>query len=155
MKETSTNDILLVSSSGGVLLDLLALQPWWSQHKVIWAVVKAADTESLLADPTPYWIHDSSIRDPWNLMAGFGQAWHILQRHRPALIVSAGSAPAIPFFLIARFIGIPTFWLTTLNLLTTAGLSARICARLASRVLLQRPSMHQAHPDGIVIGELY
>ena len=103
-------EILLVSSSGGVLLDILALEPWWSQHKVIWAVVKAADTESLLADQAPYWVHNSSIRRPWRLIWGMGQAWRILRRHRPSLIVSAGSAPAIPFFLIARLLDIPT-WL--------------------------------------------
>jgi hypothetical protein len=37
--------ILLVSSSGGVLLDLLALEPWWSRYDAIWAAMRAADTE--------------------------------------------------------------------------------------------------------------
>lgn len=41
--------ILLVSSSGGVLLDLLALGPWWSRHHAVWAVVKAANSVSALA----------------------------------------------------------------------------------------------------------
>jgi hypothetical protein len=52
-------------------------------------------------------------------------------------------------------LGIPTFWLSTLNMLTTPGISARICGRLASRVLLQQRSMLKAHPGGIVIGEIY
>jgi UDP-N-acetylglucosamine:LPS N-acetylglucosamine transferase len=71
------------------------------------------------------------------------------------LIVSAGSGPAILFFLAARVRGIPTFWVSTLNVLTTPGISAKFCARVASRVLLQQPSMLGAHPSGIVIGELY
>lgn len=30
--------VLLVSSSGGVLLDLLALRPWWSRHDQVFDV---------------------------------------------------------------------------------------------------------------------
>jgi hypothetical protein len=69
--------------------------------------------------------------------------------------VSAGSAPAIAYFFFARALGIPTFWLSSLNILTTPGISAKICTRLTSRVLLQQSSMRGAHPDGVVIGELY
>lgn len=71
------------------------------------------------------------------------------------MVVSAGSAPAIAYFLFARALGIPTFWISTLNVLTTPGISAKICTRLTSRVLLQQSSMRDAHPNGIVIGELY
>jgi hypothetical protein len=147
--------ILLVSSSGGVLLDLLALEPWWSRHDAVWAVVRAADSVSALAGQRVHWIREASIRQPLGIFTGLVQAWHILRRERPELIVSAGSAPAISYFFAARVLGIPTFWISSLNILTTPGISAKICARLTSRVLLQQPSMLGAHPNGIVIGELY
>jgi UDP-N-acetylglucosamine:LPS N-acetylglucosamine transferase len=153
--ETATPCILLVSSSGGVLLDLLALAPWWRRHDRAWAVVRAVDCESALADERLHWISDSSAARPWGLIPGFAEAWRIIRRERPALVVSAGSGPAVPYFVLARAFGIPTFWLSTLNLVSSPGLAARICSRLASRVLLQRPSMRAAHPDGVVIGELY
>jgi len=162
---TSDKTILMVSSSGGVLLDLLALRPWWSRHQSIWAVVKAADTLSVFAAAKAtvndsvagpvIWIADVAMATVPRLVVSFYQAWKILHRYRPDLIVSAGSGPAIPFFLIARLLGIPTFWLSTLNILYTPGLSARICTLLASRVLLQQPSLLHTHPAGIVIGELY
>lgn len=147
--------ILLVSSSGGVLLDLLALEPWWSRHHAVWAVVRAADSASVLAGRRVHWVWEASIRRPLGILAGLAQAWRIIRRERPELIVSAGSAAAIPYFFAARVLGIPTFWVSTLNVLTTPGISARMCARLTSRVLLQQPSMLGAHPNGIVIGELY
>jgi hypothetical protein len=151
----SDRRILLVSSSGGVLLDLLALEPWWRQHDRAWAVVRAIDGESALAGERLHWIRDCSAAQPWGLVPGLVEAWRILRRERPGLVVSAGSGPAVPYFLLARVLGIPSFWLSTLNLVATAGLAARICSRLASRVLLQRASMRAAHPDGVVIGELY
>jgi hypothetical protein len=148
--------ILLVSSSGGVLLDLLALEPWWSRHDAVWAVARAADSVSALAGQRHiHWIREASVRQPLGILTGLVQAWRILRTERPELIVSAGSAPAIPYFFAARALGIPTFWISSLNILTTPGISARICARLTSRVLLQQPSMLGAHPNGIVIGELF
>jgi hypothetical protein len=147
--------LLLVSSSGGVLLDLLALEPWWSRYDAVWAVVRAADTASALAGQNVHWIREASIKRPLGIFPGLVQAWRILRSERPELIVSAGSGPAISFFLAARVLGIPTFWISSLNVLTTPGISAKICARLSSCVLLQQPSMLGAHPNGLVIGELY
>jgi len=147
--------LLLVSSSGGVLLDLLALEPWWSRHDPVWAVVRGADTMSALVCQRVHWIPETSIGRPLGIVPGFVQAWRILHSEAPELIVSAGSGSAIPFFLAARVLGIPTFWISTLNVVTTPGISAKICARLSSRVFLQQPSMLGAHPDGFVIGELY
>jgi len=102
-----------------------------------------------------HWIPETSIGRPLGIVPGFVQAWRILHSEAPELIVSAGSGSAIPFFLAARVLGIPTFWISTLNVVTTPGISAKICARLSSRVFLQQPSMLGAHPDGFVIGELY
>jgi hypothetical protein len=152
---TDARRVLLVSSSGGVLLDLLALAPWWSRHEVVWAAVKAADTQWLLDGYRVHWVGEVSARRPIGVLPGVLRARRILRAERPDLVVSAGSGPAIPFFLAAGLADIPTFWISTLNVLTRPGIAARICARLASRVLLQRSSLLAAHRDGVVIGELY
>jgi hypothetical protein len=147
--------MLLVSSSGGVLLELLALEPWWSRHDVAWAAVPAADTHPLLAGQHVHWIGDVSVRRPLGLLPGLLRARRILRSERPDLVVSAGSGPAVPFFVLAALTDIPTLWISTLNVLRSPGLTARICARLASQVLLQHSSQRAAHPEGVVIGELY
>jgi hypothetical protein len=147
--------VLLVSSSGGVLLDLLGLRPWWSQHTVHWAVVRAPDTEAAVRGAAHTWVREHSARRPFGLLLGLRRAVAILRSPRPDVVVSAGTGAAVPFFLAARALGIPAFWVSTLNLVETPGIAARICARLARGVLLQRESMLAAHPGGIVIGELY
>lgn len=150
-----SRSILFVSNSGGVLLDLLALRPWWQAHRVCWAVVRAADTESALADQYVVWIRERPGSRPWTLIGGVIEAWRVLHQARPDILISAGSGAAIGFFLVARWMRIPTFWIETFNMMDKPCVSSRICGRLASEVLLQRPEMLKAHPRGIVIGELY
>ncbi len=147
--------VLLVSSSGGVLLELLALRSWWSRHQPIWAAVRAPDTEPVLQDARVHWVPEFSLRRPLGVVAGVARAAGILRRDRISLLVSAGTGAAVPFFVAARLLRVPSFWVTTLNVAGRPGISARICSRLASRVLVQRPEQLAAHRDAFVIGELY
>ena len=128
--------LLLVTGSGGVLLDLLALRPWWQRHDTSWVAVAAADTTVALAGLPVTW-------EP--APAGVWRAVRLLLRDRPDLIVSAGRT-ARSFFLAARLLRVPTLWVESL---TETG--PRPCvARLAREVLVQRPSR-----PGVYLGELY
>ncbi len=147
--------VLLVSSSGGVLLDLLALGPWWSQQDVTWAAVEAPDTNTVLMGHTVHWVQERGFNRPWGVIPGVFEAYRVLRMVRPQVIVSAGTGVAIGFFLAARLLGIPTFWLETFNIIDRTAMAGRICSRLASQSMVQRPSMLRAHPDAEIIGELY
>ena len=147
--------VLLVTSSGGVLLELLALAPWWSRHVPIWAAARAADTESMLKGERVHWVREISARHPLGLLPGVVRAAAILRRERISMVVSAGTGVAVPFFVAARLMGVPSFWVATLNVVDQPGIAARICARLASRVLVQRDEQLAGHPDAVVVGELY
>jgi hypothetical protein len=147
--------ILLVTSSGGVLLDLLGLRAWWSSHDAVWAAVAAADTEALLAGQRVHWLRERVAARPLGLVGATITAWRILGRDRPDLLVSAGTGVAIGFFLAAKMRRVPALWLETLNLVTQPGLASRVCSRLAARVLVQRPEQLRLRPDAIVLGDLY
>src|SRR5215208_6434111 len=147
--------LLLVSSSGGVLLDLLALEPFWSRHDHTWAAVRAADTESALLGHPVRWLEEKSISRPFQLLHGLAESVRILRSERATAVLSAGTGVAVPFFISARILGIPSLWIATLNLIRTPGLAARVCSRLATTVLVQRDTMSGAHPGAVVVGELY
>lgn len=147
--------MLLVSSTGGVLLDLLALEPWSRRHDVTWVAVRGADTESVLANARVKWASEQVAEHPLGLVGATFAAWRFLRTARPDIIVSAGSGVAVGYFVAAFLLQVPTIWVSTFNLERSAGSAARICSRLASAVVLQRASMLEAHPDGVVFGELY
>jgi UDP-N-acetylglucosamine:LPS N-acetylglucosamine transferase len=138
-----------------VLLDLLALEPWWAQHKTTWAVVRAKDTEDVLSGQETYWVQERRHTRPLGTVLGFLEALRVLRKIRPDVIVSAGSGVAIGFFSAAKVLRIPTFWLETFNFIDTPAITGRICSRLACQILVQRPSMLKAHPEAVVLGELY
>ena len=147
--------ILLVSSAGGVFQDLLALEPWWSRHDRAWAVERAADTEAVLKDDRVHWLTPLRRTKPRDMVSAVIRSRSILRRELPTFVISAGSSVAVPFFLLAAISRIPTAWLTSLNLISSGGLSGRVCCTSATFILAQRSSMLAVYPRAIPIGELY
>jgi UDP-N-acetylglucosamine:LPS N-acetylglucosamine transferase len=147
--------ILLVSSTGGVLLDLLALRPWWSRHDVSWVAVSGADTREVLAGERVIWAEELTPRQPLALIRAVMEAREHLRRDRIDLVVSAGTGVAVPYFLAARLTGVPAWWVETLNVLAGAGIAARVCARAGDLVLVQHSTMLGDYPRALFVGELY
>ena len=147
--------ILLVSSSGGVLLDLLALKPWWSRHDVSWVAVRAEDTAALLLGQRVHWEREQSAHRPFGVLAAAMRGLRVLRRERPDVIISSGTGVAVGMFLAARVLRIPALWLETFNLVDAAGVASKICCRLAAAVLVQRPTLVGSRPRAVFIGELY
>lgn len=147
--------MLLVSSSGGVLLDLLALRPWWSRHGVSWVAVPAPDTSDLLKDQRVHWEPEQTARRPLPMLAAVVRAVRILRTERPDVIVSAGSGVAVGVFIAGRLLGVPGLWLETLNIVDRAGIASRVCGKLAAAVLVQRPALLTSRSRAVLLGELY
>jgi len=147
--------VLLVSSTGGVLLDLLALRPWWSRYDVRWVAVRGPDTLEVLAGERVRWAEELTPRQPWALARAVLVARAHLRSDRIDLVVSAGTGVAVPYFLAARACRVPAWWVETLNVLTGGGLAARICARTGQLVLVQHAALLADHGRALHVGELY
>jgi UDP-N-acetylglucosamine:LPS N-acetylglucosamine transferase len=146
---------LLVSSSGGVLLDMMALRPWWDRHDVHWVSVAAPDTRELLAGQRVEWVGELSPSQPIDVVRGIRRARAVLAERDIELVISAGSGVAVPYFVAARLAGVPAWWVETLNVIGTPGLAARGCARLAQRVVVQHSHLLAHHRRAVNVGELY
>lgn len=153
-KGESQRRVVAVSSAGGVLLDLLEFDDWWSNDHVTWVAVDAVDTRRLLQDRDVRF--DSEPRtDPPALLSATRRAWTVLGELRPHVVVSAGTAIAVPYFLAARLLRIPAVWVETLNIVARQGKAARVCSRLAVTTVVQRPERLAAHRRAVMVGELY
>ncbi len=77
------------------------------------------------------------LRLPLTLARACGQAWRVLRRRRPRALLGMGGFAAGPAGLVARLAGCP---LVIHEQNAVAGLTNRVLARLANRVLEAMPS---------------
>lgn len=145
---------VFVSSPGGVFHDALAVCELWD-GTVRWVAVDSADTRERLSAATVDWRSEVAVARPVGLVCSYRDARRALAEWRPEWVVSAGTGLAVGWFMAARRLGIPCLWVETLNLYGRQGLSASVCARLADRVIVQRPEQLGRHRRAMLIGELY
>ena len=92
---------------------------------------------------------------PDRVLAAVPAAWSQLRSARVDVVVSAGSGIAVPWFLAARTAGVRAVWVETFNIVDRTGLAARLCARLATQVVVQRPHLLARHRRAVNVGELW
>jgi UDP-N-acetylglucosamine:LPS N-acetylglucosamine transferase len=146
--------IVFVCSSGGHLMQLHALKPWWQQHQRSWVTFDKPDARSLLTGEQVAWAHHPTTRNIPNMLANLRLAWRLLRGSRPDVVVSDGAGVAFPFFLVARLLRIPTVYLEVYDRVDSPTLTGRLCYPLAALFLLQWPEQRRFYPKGEIIGRL-
>lgn len=146
---------MLVASSGGHLLLLHQLQPWWGRYPHLWVTFDTSDGRSLLREERIVWAHHPTTRNVKNLVRNLFLAWRVVRSERPAIVVSTGAGVAVPFFLVAKLHGIPTVYIEALERIETRSLSGRLCAPMTDVFALQWEDQQRLYPRGHVIGSLY
>jgi UDP-N-acetylglucosamine:LPS N-acetylglucosamine transferase len=147
--------VLLVGSSGGHLAQMAAMERWWRDHERWWATFRTPDAESLLADEANVvWVHHPTTRSAKNAVRNLWLAVGMLRRVRPDVVVSTGAAVAVPFFLVARILRIPTVFVEVYDRLDSATLTGRLCRPLSSLSCVQWEEQLRLYPGARVIGPL-
>lgn len=146
--------VALVCSSGGHLLQLYRLQPWWEKHERLWVTFRKPDSLSLLAGEEVAWAYHPTTRNLVNMFRNLGLAWRVMLRYRPDLVVSSGAGVAFPFFIIARLLGIKTVYVEVYDRIDLPTLTGKLCYPLSNLFLLQWEEQRRFYPRGQVIGRL-
>jgi hypothetical protein len=145
---------MLVCSSGGHLLQLYRLKPWWERHRRTWVTFSGPDSESMLEDEDVAWAYHPTTRNVPNLIRNLGLAWTLVRRHRPDVVVSSGAGVALPFFVLGRLFGARTVYVEVYDRIDLPTLSGRLCYPLSSLFLLQWEEQRRFYPRGRLIGRL-
>jgi UDP-N-acetylglucosamine:LPS N-acetylglucosamine transferase len=151
---TTARRVLLVGSSGGHLTQLEALRPWWEHWRRTWVTFDTPDAVSLLAGEDCVWAHHPTTRNVPNLLRNTVLAWRVLRKTRPDVVVSTGAAVALPFFVVARGLRIPTAYIEVYDRIDSATLSARLCRPFTSLMCVQWDEQRRLYPNAQLIGPL-
>ena len=147
--------IALVCSSGGHLLQLHRLKPWWEKHDRFWVTFPLRDARSLLTGEQVYWAHHPTTRNAPNLARNLVLAWRLLRGLRPAVVVSTGAAVAFPFFVAAKLLGMKTVYLEVYDRIDLPTLTGRLCYPLSDLFLVQWDGQRRFYPRAHVVGTVF
>ena len=140
-----------MSSSGGHLTEVRALRAAYEPYAHFYVL-----NDRILLPPDmegkTYFIRHSE-RDRL-FVVNLWEAWHILRRERPGLILSTGAGPVVPFALVGKLLKVPTIFIETFTRVTKPSLTGNIMYRLADRFFYQWETLEKFFPKGIYGGSL-
>lgn len=147
--------VLLVCSSGGHLTQLMCLESWWSDQERTWVTFDSEDATSKLEGERVVFAHHPTTRNVKNLLRNTFLAWRLLRRERPEVVVSTGAGVAVPFFWLARAMGIRTIYLEVFDRIDSPTLTGRLCRPVTDLFLVQWPEQSQHYKDAVLLGSVW
>lgn len=147
--------VLFVSSAGGHLSQLLQLRPWWAAHDRRWVTFDLSDARSKLAGEALIPAHYPTTRNLVNAARNLRLARTVLRDWRPDVVISNGAGVAVPFFIFAKMMGIPTVYLEVYDRIDSVTLTARLVRPFTTTFCVQWPEQQTINPGSVLVGPLY
>lgn len=142
----------VVSSCGGHLTEVRALAPAYARYEHFYVLNDRALLPPDMAGKTYFISH--SERD-WKFFVNMWEAYRILHRERPDLLLSTGAGPAVPFALIGRLLfGCRIVFVETITRIDRPSLTGRLMYRLAHDFFYQWPTLARFFPRVVYGGPL-
>lgn len=134
-------DVLLVCSSGGHLLQLVALRPAWGELSRLWVTFDKSDARSLLREERVVLAYGPTNRSITNLLRNLRLAVAVIRRARPRVILTTGAGVAVPFAWVGRLSGARIVYVESFTRIDGPSLSCRMIAPVADRLYVQWPDL--------------
>jgi UDP-N-acetylglucosamine:LPS N-acetylglucosamine transferase len=148
-------DLLLVCSTGGHLIQLVALRDAWERFTRAWVTFDKSDARSLLEHERVYFAHGPTNRSIKNLLRNLLVAWRVVRDVRPRVLITTGAGIAVPFAWVARLRGARVVYVESLARIEGPSLSYRLIAPVAEQRYVQWPELAQALPSTRFVGNVF
>jgi UDP-N-acetylglucosamine:LPS N-acetylglucosamine transferase len=148
--------ILLACSAGGHLTEMRQLAPFYQDSPHAFITFRRPDTESLSQKEKVHFI-ERPARNPLRTLQSFLEAWKIIRKEKPKMVVSTGADVTVPVCIAAKLQGIPIVFIESFCRPYTPSWSGRIISLFADRVIYQwnNPALKEAYPNGIYGGSIF
>ncbi len=140
----------IVSSCGGHLTEVRALRPAYAGYPHFYVLNDRALLPPDMVGRTYFITH--SERD-WRFLVNLVEAYRILRRERPHVLLSTGAGPIVPFALVGKLLfGTKVVFVETLARLEAPSLTGRLMYRLADHFFYPWSALERYFPRGIHSG---
>lgn len=143
--------VCIVSSCGGHLTEVRTLRPAYTRFEHFYVLNDRVLLPEDMTTKTHFVSH--SERD-LRVLVNLYEAWRILRKERPSVILSTGAGIAVPFAIMGRLLGVPTVFVETFTRVIKPSLTGRIMYYLAARLFYQWGTLRRAFPKGVYGGPL-
>jgi beta-1,4-N-acetylglucosaminyltransferase len=140
--------VLVVSSVGGHLTEVMALAPLLARHEVTLVV-----NDDVQLPPFPFQrvYRIAHAERDWRVLYNFLEAASILQEERPDIIVSTGAGPAVPLALLGKVgKGARIVFVESAAAVTAPTLTGRLMYHLSDQFFYQWASLRRFFPRGVL-----
>jgi Oligosaccharide biosynthesis protein Alg14 like len=139
MPSSPAQSVLLVTSPGGHLLQMLDLEPAWRDLDRTWVTLSLENAVDLLDGEEVVTGHGPTSRNVPNFIRNLVLAWRTVRARNPDVILSTGAALAVPFFIVGKLHGCRLVYVESLTRVRRLSLSGRLIYPLADAIFVQWP----------------
>ncbi|WP_419177142.1 glucuronosyltransferase [Desulfosediminicola sp.] len=128
--------ILAAASGGGHLRQLLEVKEAFEQNDLIVATTDVHQARvSGINDPVE--LLDYSQDTPLKMFRGLFEAFTLVFKVRPDMVISTGAAPGLLCLLCGRLMGAKTIWIDSIANSERLSLSGRLASKFSHKTLTQ------------------
>lgn len=144
--------ICIVSSCGGHLTEVRCLSRAYDCYDHFYVLNEQTVLPADMKNKTYFITH--SERD-WRFVVNLWEAFRVLWKEKPDVILSTGAGPAVPFAIVGRlFFGTRVIFVETMTRIMRPSLTGRLMYRLAHDFFYQWESLRSYFPGARYGGPL-
>lgn len=147
--------VCLVGSSGGHLMHLQMLKPFWEEEDRFWVTFDKADARSLLKDEKMYKCHYPTNRSLKALVINTILAYRVLKKEKPDLIISSGAAVAVPFFYLGKLFKAKLVYIEIFDRISKPTMTGKMVYPITDRFIVEWEEMLKVYPKAINLGSIF
>ncbi len=145
----SSSRIALVTPSGGHLTEIRELAAAYSAYSHFFVInVPIIEPDDMKGRTI---VISLSQRD-WKFFLNIWEAFQILRRERPRVILTTGGGFSVAFALVGKLLRIPTIYVETVAKVNVPTATGRVMYWIADRFFYQWPYLKRYFPKGEYIG---
>lgn len=146
---------LLVSSSGGHLLQLVQLRDEVGSDERHWVTFDTSDARSLLVGEAVTYAFHPTNRNVRNLIRNTWLAFRLVRKLRPRAVVTTGAGVGVPFCYLGRLFGARIIYVESFARVTEPSLTGRLIHPIAHRFFVQWPELVARYRKAEAKGALF
>lgn len=151
--------ILLISSIGGHLTQLLQLEPLFKEYDYHLVTEKSEITLNLKGKhPISYLVYGARnypLRYAFKFSYNIAKSFYIFLRERPDIVITTGVHTAVPMCYIAKLFGKKVVFIESFAKSSSPTLSGRMVYPIADLFIVQWESMKKVYPKAVYGGTIY